>query len=108
MNIFSVFKVSNKKTKSQEEVIKKLVWDKARIISGYDPKRIRKDLYGAWICFDAYNQRDSEYGWEVDSIEYGLDSFSNMIPMQWKNKKLRRKGAKRKSMVVGRGMLNMQ
>lgn len=43
-------------------------WDKAQVVPGYDPMRIRKDACGAWIIYDKYGITDSPFGWEVDHI----------------------------------------
>ena len=46
----------------------RLVWEKAKSLQNYDSDCIRKDKCGAWINFDKYGDRTSEYGWEIDHI----------------------------------------
>lgn len=50
------------------EDIKKLVWEKAHKVPGYDADIVRKDDCGAWIMWDKYGRRDNVFGWEVDHI----------------------------------------
>lgn len=44
------------------------VWNKARPVEGYNPDSYRKDVCGAWIMREAYGNRDSNYGWEIDHV----------------------------------------
>ncbi|MGI6222628.1 MAG: HNH endonuclease signature motif containing protein [Prevotella sp.] len=71
-----------------EDTIQK-VWEKARIVSGNDPDKWRKDQCNAWIGREYYGNRNSEYGWEIDHItpvsEGGADILSNLRPLQWEN-----------------------
>lgn len=74
-----------------------LIWEKAIIVPGYDPHKFRKDSCGAWIVKDKYNDRDSDFGWEVDHIypqaklkEKGatdneIDTLDNLRPLNWHN-----------------------
>jgi len=62
------------------------VWQKATIVNGYDPARVRKDICGAWIEFLEYGNRQSQYGWEIDHIDPdGGDYFTNLQPLHWRN-----------------------
>jgi hypothetical protein len=65
------------------------VWEKGSIVAGYDPEKWRQDDCRAWIDRNAYGNRDTPYGWEIDHIipesEGGGDGLSNLRPLQWKN-----------------------
>ncbi|MBJ6762795.1 HNH endonuclease [Myxococcaceae bacterium JPH2] len=65
------------------------VWNKAQIVVGADPNRVRKDACGAWIHLDQYGNTDSDAGWEIDHIRpvahNGTDDLSNLQPLQWQN-----------------------
>lgn len=73
------------------------VWEKAKAIDGYDPALYRKDCCGAWIKFNEYNNRDSDFGWEIDHIypesllkkagasQEEIDDLCNLRPMNWRN-----------------------
>ena len=72
---------------SKEE--EKAVWEKAIIISWNSPDKVRQDKCGATIHFDAYGDRGSPYGWEVDHIvavaKGGGDEMENLQPLHWRN-----------------------
>lgn len=62
------------------------VWFKSQQIEGADGNVWRKDICGAWIGWEFYGDRDSQYGWEIDHINpNGGDSLSNLRPLQWEN-----------------------
>ena len=63
-----------------EELVQK-VWTKAFAVINQDSTHFRKDRCGAWIVFEAYGDRNSEYGWEIDHIipkaNGGTDDLDN-------------------------------
>jgi hypothetical protein len=68
------------------------VWEKARIIKGYNPQQFRKDICGAWICKDDYGKHDKlSLGWEIASFnpfktESSVSTMRTyLLPMQWEN-----------------------
>ena len=65
-----------------------LVWDKARVIEGYDPTKWRQDFAGAWIQKDQYGIQ-SPLGWEIDHMvprsHGGGDDLVNLFPIHWRN-----------------------
>jgi 5-methylcytosine-specific restriction endonuclease McrA len=65
------------------------VWEKGRIIPGYDSNVWRKDQCSAWIGRKYYGDRNSQYGWEIHHIvpvdRGGSDYIWNLIPLQWEN-----------------------
>jgi hypothetical protein len=62
------------------------VWEKGKVVSGWDPSKRRKDQCGAWIRRKEHGNRDSSFGWEIDHISpSGSDALHNLRPLQWKN-----------------------
>jgi len=76
-------------SKKTETTIPDDVWKKAKNIQTKDGITWGKDYAGAWIRYDMYGDRDSEYGWEVDHrkpiAEKGTDNLSNLDPLHWEN-----------------------
>ncbi len=68
------------------------VWEKGRIVPGYDPEELRQDGCGAWIRKSLYGvQEAASMGWEIDHIKPtekgGQDIVANLQPLQWENNK---------------------
>lgn len=74
---------------SFSESIVNAVWEKARIVEGYDKRLYRKDACGAWIAKKDYGDRKSIYGWEVDHIfpenKGGDNDLRNLRPLHYMN-----------------------
>ncbi len=72
----------------------RLVWKKGDIAYNADPDIWRKDQCNAWMRWDAYEDRDSQFGWEIDYItpisEGGRHDLSNLRPLQWRNRMSKR------------------
>lgn len=74
-----------------------VVWEKGRIIEGYDPAKFRQDACGAWITRDKYGDKTSNFGWVIDHIcprsllerhnvpEDAVNDVVNLQPMHWAN-----------------------
>ena len=86
------------------------VWDKGEVTANADPEVWRKDACGAWIRRDFYGDRDSQFGWEIDSVvpksDGGDDDLLNLRPLHWRNREGRRAGRLACS-VTARGWLNV-
>jgi len=76
-------------TKTETNIIPNDVWKKAKDIQTKDGITWGKDYADAWIRYDKYGDRDSDYGWEVDHrkpvAKGGTDDLSNLDPLQWEN-----------------------
>lgn len=78
-------------------LLKRQVWEKGQVVTGFNPDLYRKDPCGAWIIWDKYGVQDSIYGWEIDHIfpqakldKMGfsatlIDDLKNLRPMQHEN-----------------------
>lgn len=79
------------------EDLKRQIWNKAKTVEGKDPSSYRKDACGAWIKWDDYNQRNSDFGWEIDHVypesllkkkgadNDEIDNIINLRPFNWRN-----------------------
>lgn len=73
------------------------VWKKGVVVNDYDPKMYRKDACGAWIAWEAFGDRHSPYGWEIDHIypasrlqlkkidQNSINDIVNLRPLHWRN-----------------------
>lgn len=66
-----------------------LIWQKAIIVEGYDATLYRQDFSGAWISRNAYKNRHSVLGWEIDHVfpksKGGDNQLINLRPINWRN-----------------------
>jgi hypothetical protein len=65
------------------------VWAKGQVVGSNNPDEYRKDECGAWMYFSHYSNRNSQYGWEIDHIEFvdyvASKDLNNLRPLQWQN-----------------------
>lgn len=73
----------------EEESTINYVWQKGLKVDGYDPDIYRQDYSGAWISRNAYGDRDSILGWEIDHVypvaKGGTDEDINLRPINCRN-----------------------
>ena len=83
----SLFRALTKKQYTEQQKID--VWNKARIVQGYDAAYVRADACGALIDWERYGDTASKHGWEIDHIIPkslgGTDVITNLQPLQWQN-----------------------
>lgn len=72
-----------------EENKKKIAWEHARKIAGYDATMFRQDACGAWIMWSQYGNQEHSFGWEIDHIlpqsKGGPDIPDNLRALQHQN-----------------------
>ena len=65
---------------SFSEETKRVIWNKAKIVTGQDPTITRKDSCGALISWDKYgNTTENGNGWEIDHIKPAAAGGSSKI-----------------------------
>jgi hypothetical protein len=80
-----------------KETLKEIAWKQARIVQGHDPSVERWDACGAWIHYEDFENRESDFGWEIDHVipiatlrlrkvpRKLWNHESNIRAMHWKN-----------------------
>jgi hypothetical protein len=64
---------------------KNQVWEKGRVVFGYDAREWRMDSQESWMRYSEYGQT-TMYGWEIDHIlPNGPDELWNLQPLFWRN-----------------------
>lgn len=82
------------------------VWQKGKIVSGYDASEYRQDDCTAWMKRDEYGNRNSDFGREIDHINpKGSDDLPNLRPLQWENN-VDKSDGKLKCNVISEGNKN--
>ena len=85
---YKKLKVIEKTVDLSDEKTIQAVWEKGKIISGFDKNVWRRDKDGHAIERDKHGDRDSDNGWEMDHIKLrkdgGKDVMTNLRPLYWK------------------------
>jgi 5-methylcytosine-specific restriction endonuclease McrA len=73
---------------NSENVRKVTAWQKAVVVTGYNPAQYRMDRFGLWIAWDEYG-KCTQYGWEIDHVWPsslgGLNTPGNLEALHWRN-----------------------
>ncbi|PAT00991.1 hypothetical protein CI105_08865 [Candidatus Izimaplasma bacterium ZiA1] len=90
---------------------KRLVWNNATIVTHEEKDIWRKEACGAWISWNQFGNRDSEYGWEIDHITAvangGGNELNNLQALYWKNNEFKAdKTTTRYCVVTAKGTRN--
>lgn len=69
-----------------DEIEKRAVWEKGTPIPGCDASEWRYDTFGNVLCFGAYGDRSSRWGWEIDHYPTpvslgGTNNLANLRPL---------------------------
>lgn len=71
-----------------DEQLKRAVFNKGKVIPGYDENTWRRDTCGRAIKYDSHGT-EGEYSWEIDHIKPlakgGGNELSNLQPLWWRH-----------------------
>lgn len=70
--------IKNTKRKNLSKKVIDLVWSKAKIVNGKDPKLYRQDPYGNIMYYHSYG-KNTPMGWHIDHIKPISRGGSNNI-----------------------------
>ena len=66
------------------------VWETGAIVPNFRPDKWRKDACGAWISRDRYDDRESDFGWqigEITSLKAGkVEEPPMLLPLHCRNR----------------------
>ena len=86
-----------------KQLLRDLIWHRAKVVEGYDANKRRKDMAGAWIEWDQFETQD-EYGWRVSPLiplsKGGSMNWMALIPLHWQNAQSRGEDFRRYTTIV--------